>query len=650
MIRTSLKNKNLAGYALVLVLVVVVGAISIFESRSLGIKVGYLTSEVASNVEMADDLKSATSAMRIAVEKFLYMNKAEYNDAAEKIIAHFQSILQSAEKRAKNEDVKATINHIKILSNDYITKYKNVVIRYKARNDNKKALDKRGAKILNDLDVFTTKDEFEDLSKILVKTTKNIIIAQIEVEKYITSLDTTHSEKAMKLLDEALSAIESTGRKELEETMYAVEDYLDDFDGLVAVSNKMDKEVKETIIPIAPKITAQAHKITSLGWDEMKKTRSDIQKKVLSARYKILMIIVVTILLGSAVSIFLTSRITKPILHVIQGVNNITNGHLSTRLEVTSKDEVGDLSERVNEFIVKLHDIIIGIKEKSNTLNNSAEDLSILSGKLTSEVEEVSEKSNNVTIAADTMSNNLDQIAAAMSQTAQSVNIVSDATNEVTVTFNEISEKTEKANQISEKAVEQTHKTTHLVETLGQSATEINEVTNAISDISAQTNLLALNATIEAARAGETGKGFAVVANEIKELAKQTAEATLNIKTKIEDIQASTSMAVTEIQLTSDIIKDVNEIVTLISTAVEEQLLTTQEIAENVSNAHLGVTEISGNLSETSNVAKEIAKDISVVHTSADGILESSFQVKQSSEDQSKLSRKLKEMVEIFKL
>ena len=129
MIRTSLKNKNLAGYAIVLILVVVVGAISIFESRSLGIKVGYLTRVVSSNVEMADNLKSTASNMRVAIEKFLYMNKDEYNQIAEDQIRRFVDTLSAAEKTVNNEDVKTIINFIKILSNDYIKKYRNVVIR-----------------------------------------------------------------------------------------------------------------------------------------------------------------------------------------------------------------------------------------------------------------------------------------------------------------------------------------------------------------------------------------------------------------------------------------------------------------------------------------------------------------------------------------
>ncbi len=95
---------------------------------------------------------------------------------------------------------------------------------------------------------------------------------------------------------------------------------------------------------------------------------------------------------------------------------------------------------------------------------------------------------------------------------------------------------------------------------LGMAAQAIGQVTETITEISGQTNLLALNATIEAVRAGEAGKGFAVVANEIKELAKQTAEATQAIKGKIEDVQTPTASTVTEIDQISTVINGVNEI------------------------------------------------------------------------------------------
>jgi methyl-accepting chemotaxis protein len=113
-------------------------------------------------------------------------------------------------------------------------------------------------------------------------------------------------------------------------------------------------------------------------------------------------------------------------------------------------------------------------------------------------------------------------------------------------------------------------------------------VVETITEISEQVNLLALNATIEAARAGEAGKGFAVVANEIKELAKQTSAATLEIKEKIQNIQGSTDGTVKGINEISEVIRSVNEIVGTIATAVEEQSAATKEIASNIAQASRG--------------------------------------------------------------
>ena len=135
-------------------------------------------------------------------------------------------------------------------------------------------------------------------------------------------------------------------------------------------------------------------------------------------------------------------------------------------------------------------------------------------------------------------------------------------------------------------------------------------MTETITSISNQTNLLALNATIEAARAGAAGKGFAVVATEIKELAKQTAAATEDIKVKISGIQNSTANTVDDIEKVMKVIHDISDIVTTIATAIEEQSVVTKDIAGNISQATRGVDEASDRVSQTSTVAQSVAQDI----------------------------------------
>jgi methyl-accepting chemotaxis protein len=185
---------------------------------------------------------------------------------------------------------------------------------------------------------------------------------------------------------------------------------------------------------------------------------------------------------------------------------------------------------------------------------------------------------------------------------------------------------------------------------LGQAAQEIGHVTETITNISAQTNLLALNATIEAARAGSAGKGFAVVANEIKELAKQTAEATLDIKSRIAGIQGSTDLAIGEIGQIASVIKEVGGIVSSIAAAIEEQATVTRDVAGNIAQASVGVSDAQERVSQTAEVSKSIARDIAGVNTAVASMREGGEQVQESALDLSKLAEELGAQVAQFKM
>jgi len=146
-----------------------------------------------------------------------------------------------------------------------------------------------------------------------------------------------------------------------------------------------------------------------------------------------------------------------------------------------------------------------------------------------------------------------------------------------------------------------------------------------VSAIAAQTNLLALNATIEAARAGEAGRGFAVVAGEVKGLAAQTATATEDITRQVDEIQTATGQAVTAIRSISRAIGGIDEKMTAIAAAVEEQGAATTEISRNFQQAAQGtreVTETIGNVAalnrETGNAGTMLFESVRKMSSDAD--------------------------------
>jgi len=220
----------------------------------------------------------------------------------------------------------------------------------------------------------------------------------------------------------------------------------------------------------------------------------------------------------------------------------------------------------------------------------------------------------------------------------------------MSATVADIASHSAKARAVSEQAGSQAQAVGALMRELGEAAKEIGKVTETITGISDQTKLLALNATIEAARAGAAGKGFAVVAHEIKELARQTATATEDIKAKILGVQTSTGGAIGEIQKITAVISEVVGLVTSIAAAIEEQSTVTKDVAGNVSQASTSVRDANEQVAETATVSKSIARDVAVISAQSRAINNDSAHLQENADMLKGLAARFKQLVSRFEM
>ena len=363
----------------------------------------------------------------------------------------------------------------------------------------------------------------------------------------------------------------------------------------------------------------------------------------------ILAIATIVGLAGSAVLGLLISRsITQPVNRVVTFTEAIAKGNLTQQLDIRQKDEIGAMTVSLNTMVAQLRAMIGEIINGVGQLTASSKDLDKTSQELASAATATSQNSGTVAVAAEEMSANVQTVASAMEQSAAGVNMVASSSEEMTATVNEIARNAEKARAISEGAVSQSESTTIRMAELTESAKRISRVTETITEISEQTNLLALNATIEAARAGDAGKGFAVVANEIKELARQTASATVDIKRQIEEMQATTTTTVEDIRDIAKVIVDINSIIAGIAAAVEEQSTASTEISTSIAQASQGIAEVNENVAQTAVVVEDITRSINGINQQSSQVSRASDQVKQSVTSLAHLAGQLDSLVSRF--
>lgn len=261
-----------------------------------------------------------------------------------------------------------------------------------------------------------------------------------------------------------------------------------------------------------------------------------------------------------------TSELVQNLNYSVQAA---ASGDLSCKVEHGDDESINEIATSVNKFISQIQQEMHSIKQCSVEILDGTNKQIASDDAMEHVVYEMKRKVSSVESDVDNVNSYM--VTAAT------------ATEQMTASIREIGNSTGEADKVSREAVGLTESANETIQRLYESSCDIGSVLKFINSIAEQTNLLALNATIEAARAGNAGKGFAVVATEVKELAKQTANATEEIGARIRSIQDGGTSAVESVREISEIVTSLSDYQSQIAGAVTEQMAVSREISEKIS-------------------------------------------------------------------
>ncbi len=354
------------------------------------------------------------------------------------------------------------------------------------------------------------------------------------------------------------------------------------------------------------------------------------------ARYVLLIIGAVVFAFAIFLASFLARSIAKPLSEGVSVAHRIAEGDLTTNIEITSRDETGQLLGAMKEMVTKLQNIIGEVKSVAGNVASASQQLNTSSELMSRGAVEQAGRASQVATASEEMSQTVLDIA----KNTSSIETSATDTAELAKNGEDVVDRSvEKVKAIAKTIGE----SAQLIKSLGERSNQIGEIIGVINDIADQTNLLALNAAIEAARAGDAGRGFAVVADEVKKLAERTGNSTSEIGGMIQSIQDEVYQAVISMD---NITAEVKSGVDLSSQAGE----VLRGIVSSVNELHSMVQQIASATEQMAATSEEINRDIETIASVSKETSGSSEHIAMASQELAHLSESLESVVGGFRV